>query len=104
MSSPRPAYTEILRTLLEYQVECIVIGGVCGALHGAALITFDLDVVHRRTPENLARLLAALRDLDAVYRELARRRIVPTESHLASPGHQLLVTRFGNLDLLGTLG
>ncbi len=29
---------------------------------------------------------------------------MPDISHLASPGHQLLMTRFGPLDLLGAIG
>ena len=32
------------------------------------------------------------------------RRFEPNESHLGSPGHQLLNTKFGPLDLLGTIG
>ncbi len=79
-------------------------GGVCAVLHGAPLATFDLDVVHSREPHNLARLMAALEELDAHYRIPGRRDKKPGPSHLASAGHQLLMTRFGPLDLLGTIG
>ena len=65
-------------------------------LHGAPVATFDLDVVHARDRENIARLLAALEKLEAVYRA--------DESHLAGPGHQLLLTKFGPLDVLGMIG
>jgi len=44
-----------------------------------------------------------LADLDAVYRHDPRR-LAPAQSHLSSPGHQLLSTRFGHLDCLGTIG
>jgi hypothetical protein len=50
----------ILRVLLDGGVEVIVIGGLAGAAHGSARFTNDIDVVYRRTPENLARLVAAL--------------------------------------------
>ncbi len=73
-------------------------------LHGAPMGTFDLDVVHSRTEQNIARLLAALEELDAFYRTQPEKRLRPRASHLASAGHQLLLTRFGPLDLLGAVG
>ena len=33
-----------------------------------------------------------------------RRKLRPAESHLASKGHQLLITRFGPVDILWTIG
>jgi hypothetical protein len=60
-------------------------------------------VVHARTPDNIERLLGALRELDAFYRMDLNRRRTPTASHLASPGHQLLATNMGTLVLLGTI-
>jgi hypothetical protein len=95
---------EILGVLAEHEVDFIIVGGVSATLQGAPITTFDLDLVHSRAPENLDRLLAALRDLDAFYRGQGDRRILPQLSHLASPGHQLLMTRAGPLDLLGTVG
>jgi hypothetical protein len=41
-------------------VEFIVVGGLAGAAHGAARVTYDLDVVYSRSADNLARLAAAL--------------------------------------------
>ena len=73
-------------------------------LHGAPIATFDLDVVHSRAPDNINRLLAALESLEAHYREPVSRKIKPNQSHLSSPGHQLLMTCFGPLDLLGVIG
>lgn len=93
----------ILQALADHQVEFIVVGGVCAVLHGAPLTTFDLDVVHSRQVDNVPRLLAALQELDAYYREQPDRRLRPDSSQLMSPGHQLLITRAGALDLLGTV-
>ena len=104
MQPSRPDLILILQTLSQHDVEFIVVGGVCGALHGSSDVTFDLDLVHSRNPENVARLLKALRKLDARYRDPAGRVIRPTEAHLASPGHQLLMTKGGPLDLLGEIG
>lgn len=74
-----------------------------GVLQGAPVTTFDLDVVHRRSPDNVARLLRVLTTLEAVYRHDARR-LRPQASHLSGPGHQLLTTIHGDLDCLGTIG
>jgi hypothetical protein len=85
-------------------VDFIVVGGVAAVLNGAPLTTFDLDVVHSRTPENLARLLAALLELHAYYREPGDRRLAPRIPFLEGAGHSLLHTDAGQLDVLGTIG
>jgi len=85
-------------------VEYIVVGGVCAVLHGAPIATFDLDVVHSRAEQNVRRLLDALGELDARYRLQPERRLKPAESHIAGSGHNLLMTRFGPLDVLGMIG
>jgi hypothetical protein len=41
-------------------VEFILVGGVAGVLHGSARLTFDVDVVVRRTDENFERLVLAM--------------------------------------------
>jgi hypothetical protein len=77
---------------------------VVAVLHGAPVATFDLDVVHSRDSANIRRLLAALRVLEARYRVTGHRNRSPDESHLASPRHQLRLTRYGPLDLLDSIG
>jgi hypothetical protein len=85
-------------------VEFLVVGGVAAVLQGAPISTFDLDVVHCTDSANVARVLAALEELDAIYRTQPDLRLRPNASHLSSPGHQLLITRLGPLDLLGCIG
>lgn len=46
-------FRRILETLAKHGVEFIVVGGVCAVLHGAPVYTFDLDLVHSRTAENV---------------------------------------------------
>ena len=94
----------LLSVLTKHRVEFIIVGGVGCVLQGAPIATFDLDIVHQRTPANLDRLLAALDELDAVFRDPGGRRIRPTGSHLAGLGHCLLITRSGPLDVLGAIG
>jgi hypothetical protein len=99
---PRARFAEILRLLAAHDVEFVVVGMTAGILHGAPVTTVDLDVVHRRSAENVARLLRALAELDATYRHDPRH-LRPGESHLIGPGHQLLSTSYGDLDCLGTI-
>jgi len=99
----RARYAELLHRLAANDVEFIVVGMMAGVLRGAPLLTADLDLVHRRSAENVSRLLAVLTELDATYRHDPRR-LRPAESHLMSPGHQLLATTYGDLDCLGTVG
>jgi len=94
----------ILRALSDHGVQHIVVGGVCAVLHGAPVTTFDLDVIHDRTPENIARLTAALLALRAYYRDRPEPPLAPDPRHLAGPGHHLLMTDDGPLDLLETIG
>jgi hypothetical protein len=95
-------FSEILRLLAASEVEFIVVGMTAGVLQGAPVTTLDLDVVHRRSAENVARLLRVLASLDAIYRHDARQ-LRPRESHLLGPGHQLLTTMHGDLDCLGSI-
>jgi predicted nucleotidyltransferase len=96
-------HAEILRTLVRHGVDFIVVGGMAGALQGAPVHTQDIDIVHARTAENVERLLAALHELDAWFRMDLNRKLAPNASHLVSPGHQLLRTKHGILDVLGTI-
>ena len=81
-----------------------MVGGVAAVLQGAPISTFDLEVVHSTDAANIARVVAALEELDAIYRTQPDLRLRPNASDLSSPGHQLLMTRPGLLDLLGRIG
>ena len=94
----------MLKTLVKHNVDFIVVGGLSAAFHGVPLNTLDLDIVHSRHPDNLTRLMAALEELDACYRLRTDVRLTPQLSHLKSPGHQLLRTAHGSLDVLGAIG
>jgi len=103
MEVQRPDFKAILRILLHHRVDFIVIGGVAAVLQGAPVTTFDLDVVHSRADANLDRLEAALAQLEAHYRDFQDRWLVPQRANLALPGHHLLLTRAGPLDLIGAV-
>lgn len=93
----------ILRALDTAGVEFVIVGALAASLQGAPLVTFDIDVVHRRTVDNVARLMTALSVLDARYRDPAGRRLSPEADALAGSGHHLLLTKAGPLDVLGAI-
>jgi hypothetical protein len=103
MSNRSPDFLGLLQELAARRVDFIIVGGVGAVLQGAPIATFDLDLVHSRDPANLERLLSGLRVLDAYYREHAEKKLRPAAISLAGPGHHLLMTRAGPLDLLGTV-
>ena len=104
MNPDAPDFGLALRALAGNGVEFIVVGGVAAVLQGAPIVTMDIDIVHRRSADNVQRLLSVLVSLDAVSRAHLPRRIVPDASHLSTPGHLLLSTKAGPLDVLGSIG
>jgi hypothetical protein len=63
-----PDLLGFVRVLSGAGVEYIIVGGVAAGIHGALRTTLDLDVVYRRTPDNIDRLTSAL----APYRPYLR--------------------------------
>jgi hypothetical protein len=61
-------FERLLRTMTDGDVEFLVVGGVAATLHGSARLTLDLDVMYRRTGENMERLARALAPLDPYLR------------------------------------
>lgn len=53
-------FSKFLRALGDTSVEYILVGGAAATVHGSARLTLDIDVVYRRTPQNLVRLRDAL--------------------------------------------
>jgi hypothetical protein len=84
MPLSEPKYHEILLRLADAGVDVIVVGMAAAVIQGAPTMTWDLDVVHHRTRDNVDRLLGVLEDIDAVARGDSRRRR-PNASHLLGP-------------------
>lgn len=59
---------ELFACLDRHGVQYVLIGGLAAVLHGSPLLTLDVDICPSRTRANLARLAAALTDLDARIR------------------------------------
>lgn len=93
---------EILRALEGHGVRYVLIGGLAAAAHGSPHLTVDLDICPDRSPGNIERLAAALRELGARVRVPGGRsgRKIPLEPDLLALGDPWnFVTTGGELDV-----
>ena len=96
--------TNLLLELADADIRFVVVGGVAAVLQGVPTTTFDLDVVHDTSFDNVARIVGLLDRIDARVRGRPDgQRLVPGVDALSGPGHQLLQTHHGALDLLGAI-
>ncbi len=95
-------YPKLLQLLTEHSVEFIIIGGAAAVIHGSSRLTQDLDVVYRRSPENLACLTNALK-AQAPYLRGAPPGLPFqwSEATLQMGMNFTLEIRLGQLDILG---
>lgn len=92
----------LLQRLQQHGVEFVVIGGVCGIMHGVTLVTTDLDVCARFTTENLFRIQSAVADLHPYHRLAANKLPLLLTDELCNRLKNLyLQTDLGKLDCLG---
>jgi predicted nucleotidyltransferase len=95
-------FAGLLRRLLSAGVEFILIGGVAGNVHGSARATYDIDVVYRRSPNNLARLVGALAPTQPYLRGAPAGLPFVFDMDTLRRGLNLtLTTSEGDIDLLG---
>ena len=102
MALPRFTPHEILKVLKSHEVSFVVIGGLAAVTHGSPIPTEDVDITPETTEDNLTRLSAALRELDARIRTDAVPEGLPF-SHdavsLAAARGWNLTTKHGDLDI-----
>jgi len=91
--SPQAAdLSALLEGLCEARIEFIVVGGLAAVIQGAPVTTFDLDIVHRQTDENIQKLFKFLKSIDSYLRRPDDRIIEPTAEDLKA--------KYGPLDVL----
>jgi hypothetical protein len=91
----------LLSRLQTHHVNFVVIGGVCGLMHGVPLVTRDLDICCSFTIENLRRLESAVRDLHPFHRLAAGKLPLQLTDELCARLKNLyLHTDLGTLDCL----
>jgi hypothetical protein len=93
----------ILEGLIKADVDFILVGGLAAVIQGAPITTMDVDIVHNQSVENIDRLLAFLKSIDAFYRRADDKVIKPKGDDLSGTGHALFTTRLGPLDVLAVI-
>jgi hypothetical protein len=97
-------FAALFRMLAEAQIEFILVGGAAATAHGSSRLTADLDVVYRRSPENLRRLVAALAPQQPYLRGAAPGLPFRFDERTLKQGLNFtLTTALGDLDLLGEI-
>jgi hypothetical protein len=95
-------FRHLLEALSQGGVEFAIVGGFAATAHGSAHVTVDLDIVYRRTPDNIARLVRALTGLNPYLRGAPPG--LPFTFNEATVQRGLnftLTTAAGDLDVLG---
>jgi hypothetical protein len=88
--------------LARHHVDYVLIGGLAATLHGSSALTNDADICPDPSPENLERLAAALREMEARIRSDREPEGVPLSADadfLRRMGFLNLTTRFGDFDI-----
>jgi len=95
----------ILQTLINNDIEFVIIGGVAAIALGSDYPTSDLDICYSRTTENLQRLSSVLLSLDAKLRNVPPDiPFTPDAPTLKSGLNFTFTTSLGALDILGEVG
>lgn len=95
-------FDTVFGVLVRGGVEFIVIGGAAATIHGSARVTRDVDIVYRRTAENLRRMVGALSPYSPYLRGApAGLPFLWDENTLRRGLNFTLTTSIGDLDLLG---
>lgn len=95
-------FSQLIKRLSEHGVRFVVIGGYAAMLHGSDVVTQDVDVCASMDRDNLARIIAALHDIDPVFRfHIKRLPLYNDADALFGVKNLYLRTDLGILDILG---
>lgn len=106
IKSKTPVKTDLsalLEKLLAAEIEFILVGGLAAVVHGAPVTTMDVDIVHKQSSANIAKLMKFMKSVDAFHRRPDDKMLAPKKEDISGMGHTLLVTRWGPLDLLAMI-
>jgi len=91
-----------IRLVGEFQIDCVLVGGVAATVHGSAIPTQDLDICYLRDPGNLTKVVKALRSVNATLRGAPKNiPFILDEETLRRGLNFTFDTDAGKLDLLG---
>jgi hypothetical protein len=97
-----PDFRKLMQQLADFHVEVILIGGWAAILHGSSRVTLDVDVVYRRSDENMRNIVSALAPLHPYLRNAPPGLPFLWDEHTLRAGLNFtLTTDYGSIDFLG---
>ena len=97
-------FREIVQLFSSLEVDFIVVGGLAAIVHGSPRLTQDVDVVYSRTPDNLQRIVDALRPHEPYLRGAPPGLPFLWDVRTLKNGLNFtLRTKLGDIDLLGEI-
>jgi len=97
-------FNALLRILTENNVEFIIVGGAAATALGSARLTFDLDIVYKRSRENIERIVSALQPITPYLRGAPPGLPFSWDVQTVERGLNFtLITTLGPLDILGEI-
>jgi predicted nucleotidyltransferase len=97
-------FRALILLLVNSSVEFIIVGGAAATAHGSARLTEDLDIVYRRSEENVLRLVRALMPYEPYLRGAPPGLPFSWDERTVWSGLNFtLITTLGALDLLGDI-
>ena len=98
----KPPLRQIAELLQRHGVEYLIIGGQAAQFMGSTRITYDTDLCYRRTPDNLKRLAAALKEISISLRGAPKDLPFRADERTLQSGLNFTFdSSVGPLDLLG---
>lgn len=96
---------QLLRLLIQNNVDCVLVGGYAAVVHGSATVTRDLDVCLDFQPDNIQKLLKALENINPCARAGSGMISLFDYSieRLSQLNNLYIKTDLGKLDLLGLI-
>ncbi len=95
---------QLLKTLIDADVEFFVCGGVAAKAHGLRKKINDLDIVYRRSRDNFRKIVEAVAPLNPYPRGLEPGQKVSWNTSVLRDSYSLItVTDLGDLDLIAEL-
>jgi hypothetical protein len=93
--------SELVRRLIEAQVEFVLVGGFAAVAHGVTLVTRDVDICCRFSAANLRKIQAAFAGLHPVHRSRPDLPLDLTPEQSPNLKNLCLKTDLGIVDCLG---
>ena len=94
----------LLILLIENKIDFVLIGGFAGVVHGASLVTQDIDICTALTKENIEKLRIILKPYYPKHRMTAKKLLFENyPKNLDGVNNLYFDTKLGQLDILSSV-